>query len=296
MIKKTIFVFLVIFVLYSLFIALKPKLGSSQHQWQDNIIKAQKFAYDDTDTIENVIIGTSLSCRLIMDSLPSFYNLSFSGQSIFDGLKIIKNKNVFPKNVFIETNLIMRGESLDFTNSLFSPISYFLNKNFIALRADKQPIGIFIRYFTAFKSILNNKFLISKKENTKLENKENVVEVKQDIQKDELFKKMLDLQIIEYSKCPDTLELKKKLVLLSEYVNMLKDNNVNVYFFEIPINSNLMELPKAKIIRNEINLKFPSSMVNYIQIDSSLYETTDGVHLGNIEALKYTTFFKNRIK
>jgi hypothetical protein len=64
----------------------------------------------------------------------------------------------------------------------------------------------------------------------------------------------------------------------------------------MPINSNLMELPLAKTIRNELNSIFPTSMVNYIQIDSSLYETSDGVHLNNYEAVKYTTFFKRKLK
>ena len=294
MIKKTILVFLVLFVLFSLFIALKPKLGSSQHQWQNNIIKAQKFVYDDTDTIENVIIGSSLSCHLIMDSLPSFYNLSFAGQSIFDGLKIIKNKNVFPKNVFIETNVIMCGENIDFTNSLFSPISFFLNNNFVALRADKQPIGIFIGYFQAMKSFIKNK--IKNSINDKIKSEEKVLDVKPDMHENELFSKMLNLQIANYSKLPDTLELRKKIELLSDYVKLLKENNVNVYFFEMPINSNLMELPLAKTIRNELNSIFPTSMVNYIQIDSSLYETSDGIHLNNNEAVKYTTFFKRKLK
>jgi hypothetical protein len=295
MIIKTFLTFLTFFTSYSLLFVLNPKLGSSQHQWQDNIIKAQKFIYNDTSTIENVIIGSSLSTRLIMDSLPNFYNLSFSGQSLFDGLSILKNKNTFPKNVFIETNVIMRDESVDFTNPLFSTIPYYLNKNFIALRSDKQPIGIFISSFMALRSILKNKILGFKKSTINSSSNEKIAEHSLSNPKDELFEKMLDLQVTQHSTLPNISELKKKLELLSEYIKLLKDNNVNVYLFEMPINSNLVKLPKTEFIRNEINKFFKTGTVNYIQMDNDFYKTTDGVHLGNEEAIKYTKFFRTEL-
>lgn len=46
----------------------------------------------------------------------------------------------------------------------------------------------------------------------------------------------------------------------------------------MPIKSSLIELPKAKIIRNRIQAKFPKSLVNYIQSDSSVYDTDAGLH------------------
>ncbi|HLZ16795.1 MAG TPA: hypothetical protein VKQ08_07135 [Cyclobacteriaceae bacterium] len=51
---------------------MNPKLHSSQHQWQDNLIKAQEYIYGERDTTGDIIVGSSLSCRLAMDSLPSF--------------------------------------------------------------------------------------------------------------------------------------------------------------------------------------------------------------------------------
>ncbi len=144
MIKKSILTFLILFVIYSVVVTTKPSIGASQHQWQRNVIKAQKFLFNETDTIKNVIVGSSLSSRLVVDNLPGFYNLSFDGLCIYDGLKIIRNKKALPQNVFIETNVLLRDESKDFTDALFSPILYFLTKHLIALRADKQPIGIMI--------------------------------------------------------------------------------------------------------------------------------------------------------
>ena len=146
MINRSLLVGIVLFTIYSLVINLKPKLSSTQHQWQDNIAKAQNYVFNESDTLNNIIIGSSLSCRILTDSLPSFYNLSFNGQGIFDGLKIIKNKHNLPKNIFIETNVILRKENSDFTSSLLFPISFYLRKHLLSLRADKQPISILLRY------------------------------------------------------------------------------------------------------------------------------------------------------
>lgn len=311
MIKKSLLIFLVLFIFYSLFIFLNPQMGSAQHQWHDNQIKAQKYIYDDSDTIDNVIIGSSLSCHLIMDSLPGFYNLSFNGLSIFDGLKIITKKNTFPKNVYIETNVIMREENADFTSSLLNPILFHLKTYFFSLRADNQPVAVFIQLYTVIHYQISYQFevIISKlkrkiKKALGLHSKisknsqpvEKKVESKNDVHKEALFDEVLQMRITNYSKPIDRVELQNRLKSLSEYVKILKENNVNVYFFEMPVNSNLMELPQPKTIRREIYKLFPANKVSYIDLDSTKYRTTDGLHLGDYsEAIKYTLFFRNQL-
>jgi len=311
MIKKSLLILLVLFILYSLFIFLNPKLGSAQHQWQDNQIKAQRYIYDNSDTIDNVIIGSSLSCHLIMDSLPGFYNLSFNGLSIFDGLKIIKNKNTFPKNVYIETNVILREENADFTSSLLNPILFHLKTHFISLRADNQPVTVFIHLYTVMHYQILNKIQVIKsklkrkiKKTLGLQNSkskkpqpvEKKVEGKPAVQKDALFKEVLQMRITNYSKPIDKIELQNRLKSLSEYVKILKENHVNVYFFEMPVNSKLIELSQPKTIRKEIHKQFSVNAISYINSDSTKYHTTDGLHLGDYtEAIKYTLFLKNEL-
>jgi len=170
---------------------------------------------------------------------------------------------------------------------LISTIPFFLGKYFISLRADKQPIAVSISDVTALIIKIKSRIQpISEK-------KEIVNPI---LKNEELFNKILKQQIENYSKQPDRILLNKQLLLLSEYVEYLRKNNVNVCFFEMPINSNLMELPTSKVIRNELFKLFPIKTFDYILPDSSLYETSDGLHLNNIEAIKYTAYFKSQIK
>src|SRR5690349_5473276 len=107
MIRKSIFVAIILLGIHAL-VARMDVLPAKQYSFQDNIVKAQGFMYGETE--KNVVVGSSLSEKLAMDSLPGFYNLSFVGLSIFDGLHLIVSNNKYPRNILIETNLILRPE------------------------------------------------------------------------------------------------------------------------------------------------------------------------------------------
>ena len=83
MIKKTIIVFIVLFGVYTFIILLNPSISATQHQWQDNVVRAEKYIYDESDTINNLIVGSSLSLLIRNDSLRHFYNLAFAAQSFY---------------------------------------------------------------------------------------------------------------------------------------------------------------------------------------------------------------------
>jgi hypothetical protein len=288
MIKKTIFIAFLFFVCYTFFVLNAPKWWyASQHQWQDNVIKAQEFIYNENDTIQNVIIGSSLSCRFITDSLPQTYNLSFGGQSIFDGLKILTHKSKLPKNIFIEMNVVLRPESKEFTKSLNSPILYYTRKYIFSLREDKQPIAVFGKIVLAALMKINSTFTVLNYE------KKDTIEKKL-INNNVLFSKMLALQIKNYSQEPSDEILDKSFEILRDYVKILEEKNVNVSFFEMPVNFKLENLPQAKVIRETFYKYFPVSKYNYVPLPNLFkVETTDGVHLNEFEAIKYTTYFKS---
>jgi hypothetical protein len=290
MIKRTIIVAILLFVTYSIFvISFAPRWwNASQHQWQDNIIKAQKLIYNDKDTYPNVIVGSSLSCRLVMDSIPQTYNLAFGGQSIYDGLNILTHANKLPKNVFVEMNEVLRAEDKKFTSSLFSSLLYYPKKILPSLREDKQPLGIIgakISYRLIGLSIEHLKSFFRLTQENKVNNNGN-----------DLFEKLLQSQLEGYSKLPSQLLIDESFDNLKMYVAKLKKKDVNVVFFELPINSKLVNSPRANFIRNTFYKYFPEKEYNYIPLpDSKQFTTTDGIHLGGNEALQYTIFFKTKI-
>lgn len=95
MIKKSILAFVAVFAIHALIVWANLSEGMPTHQWQSNYVKAQTFLYsDDTDV---AMVGTSLSGRIIGDSIPTVNSVSFGGCAVEDGLRIISSKDKFPK-------------------------------------------------------------------------------------------------------------------------------------------------------------------------------------------------------
>jgi hypothetical protein len=286
LIKNTILFSFLLLIFYIGFVGFFWRFGPiTQHQWQGNLIKAEEYIYVKGDSCKKVIIGTSQSNRLIMDSLPGFVSLSFPGESIFDGLNIVSRQGHSPKEVFIEMNQLMRGEDKGFLGSLFSPYLYWKRKWVPALRDGKQPFAL------AGKSIA---FIF--KGSAKIKNlhitddrSENLDQSKQA----GLFQMMLGIQEANYSKPPDPKILNQNLNLLGDYVDVLQKKGSQVIFFEMPVNQRLCNLALAKETREGFYKRFPKVQYLYIpQPECSEYKTTDGVHVSQEDAAKYSSYFR----
>ena len=285
MISRTLITALFALIIYLIFVPLLlPNVQIEQHQEQGNKIKAQNFIYNNSDTIDNVIVGSSLASRILSDSLDNFYNLSFAGQSIFEGLNILLRKKHLPKNVFIETNVILRSEDEAFTSCLFTPYTYYSQYYLPSLRTGKEPAALIVAA---------TEYIIRKMTGKDKSLKETVPGLSPD---SPLFKKLLTNHIIYYSKKPDSLILNQSIIRLKYFVNLLKKKNVNVIFFEMPVNNSLCELTLAKTIRQTIHETFPEGLFLYIDKPACTdYITSDGLHLPDQEAIKYTSYFKRKI-
>ncbi len=277
MIKKALIAALVFLLLHAVLFRGSPHPEyAAQNQWQANVIKAQTLLYHEGDPIQNVIVGSSLSFRLVNTNLPGFYNLSFGGLSIHDGLSILTHARTLPKNVYVEMNMPLRAESSGFASALFSPILYDCRRVFPSLRAENQPAGIFRKFLEQIKSSRP-----SGAADTVLD--------------PAFFETILARQIEQFSENPADELLVSRFESIRRRVNELESKGVQVVFFEMPIHARLCNLPKPKIIRETFYRYFPATKYKYIALpDCSEYRTTDGLHLLPKEALNYTEYFKSQ--
>lgn len=294
MIKKSLIVVSLLLISWSILIKYNP-FSISQHQWQDNIITAEKFMFDN-DSINNVIVGSSLARRLQMDSIPHFYNLSFGGQSIFDGLNIIETKNILPKRIFIEINVVMQAENTTFNEIVTSPVLNTLKSNVNIFRADKQPLAYFgYKAITPLVDLFFGKILFRIRDKIQVEFgviKKNTISNSDSI----LFNKMLSMQKKNYSTHIDNLLIEKQFSLLFKHVKLLESKGVTVVFFEMPVNHQLQELYAIKFIRNKIIKEYPNNI--FIQLPNSkfIFKTTDGIHLTKEESKIYSSYFRKSVE
>lgn len=280
-IKKSLLIFIILFIAFNVFLIVihKGEFKSAQYQYQNNIIKAEKYLYSKT-VPTGVLIGTSLSGKFIMDSLPGVTNLALSGLNIFDGLQIILKREKFPKIVFIETNFFYRPENKLFTGSFNSPLNSFFKRNLLGLREENQPVGLILHVLKSYKK---NPLSVS------------VVGNEMPLPKD-IFLQLLKRQEDTYGAI-DTLLLNDAVVRLNKYIQELTSRNVKVILFEVPVNGELENLPLAVKVRTAIKDRVANSNNIYtVELPrNQTYMTVDGIHLDDKSIRQYMIYFNEAL-
>ena len=287
MIKKTVITFLIISTLYSIFWILHtPKTIIAQEHWQENQITAQNYLYGNLDSVENLIIGTSLSRALIMDSLPGFFNLSLNGELPFQGLEVMEKKGVYPKRVFIETNRIFSWFNRGLFNEILSnPVLHTLRTPFSIMRDGRQPI---LTAATSIESIFVDRNIFY----TALYDRAILYGGRIDMNNE------ADVRFTfhEYMEVPNDKQIETTVSLLNHYFEILKRHNTEIIIYEMPISKILLNTPKMRGTRKCMHKHFPPTEYTYLPQPEYLdYKTYDGTHMVRDEAIKYTHLFKTQV-
>lgn len=280
MISKSLLVFGFLCVGYTVLILAKPSLTVSQNQNQTNYIKAEQYLYGDRTNLPVTVVGTSLSARLLTDSLPGFYNLAFGGMSVSDGLDIIKHTEQKPRILLLETNYFYNQSSARFLEPLFNPVNYYLKKFLFSFRSDKQPIAL-----ATSEAILAVKGL---REGQSVQKSSQVMNGGATFQQgafEELKRK--------YATAPDTIEIRLALENLKKQIITLQSQGVEIIFQELPINPALSISVRQQYARVAFRIAFPPSQYRYVPKQNWNFKTTDGIHMNRTEAIEYTMYLRS---
>lgn len=282
MILKSTLTSIFLLLLWSVFINYRP-FSISQGPKRTNLIAAEKYLFE-SHHIDNVILGSSLSSHIADDSLEGFYNLSLSGKNFFDGFNVITLKKPLPKRVFVEVNMLQKREDPEFEKSISSPVSNFLKSKIKAFRSDRNPLAFMgYRMYLLVKMFSNNP-------------PPNQVPAKKKDYAIKRFEKDIARAKIKYAKPIPAGRLDSNFKLLAEEIAFLESRNVEVIFFEMPINPELIHLQKAASIRDRIQKDFPQHRFIPLPPNMDWYKTNDGVHLSREEGIAYTHYLKEQIE
>lgn len=259
-----------------------PDTKYTQSDVQINTIIADKYIYSE-NAYDATILGSSLAARIVSDSLPGFYNLAFSGMSVYDGAEVLMSKDVIPKIIFIEINALQKPKNEDFTLEFESPVYSYLKSILPALRTENQPV------------LLAKKGIDKLKDNTKpicpTTGKKRVL--KNSYLPEKMFRSLLDVQVKSYSKL-DTDLMKQGIANLQQLVSKIQSRGSRVVFFEMPVNPVIQQSPKATLIREAVMKNFPATQYTYIALPTETFKTRDGLHMAQKEAADYTSYFKQQ--
>lgn len=272
MIKKSLLCFSVLFCLHFLIVQLNPTLGMATHQWQENLIKAQSFLY--ADHADSAMVGTSLSARIIRDSIPSVKSVSFGGCAVEDGLRIISSKRHLPQYVFVESNLLFMEGNKELVNKLTEGIIPKIKYWIPSLREQYEPICLLASL--AMKAGNVNPQAGAAAIDLNILNQS----IKQQQEDDRKY-------LYEVSE--------ERLRTIKELMDSLEEKGVRFVFFEMPVNEQIYHLRKFAKTRERLAQEFPKDQYRYLPPDTTHYTTTDGEHLSFEEQQVFSHFFKEEL-
>jgi hypothetical protein len=268
-----------------------------QRKIKTNYIQAEKYLFEELSDNPLTLVGTSLTARLPMEQLPGFNNLAFGGLSIYDGLEIVIKGDSKPKILFVEINFFTKNASKEFLSSLFQPISFSLKKYIPLFRSDKQPLGILAQEAIYLLKKRNKKVSFEEAGNKTFDNvtiplltKKDSMHLKSKTPPNEI---VFNDFVKEYAKKTENELINERLTNLKRKIDTLSKMGVEVIFFEMPINSELIasELYAHNMI--EFRKVFPAQLYRYIPTKQWGFQTTDGIHLNKKEADTFTFYLQS---
>lgn len=271
MIRRSLLVFAILVLGYWAFLKMaKVDWDTTQHLANGNRIKAERFVYGEDAPDATVIVGSSLAYRIMLDSLPpGTTNLGFGGLSIYDGLQLISRSGRTPTRVLVETNVLFREPDHGFLKALFEPGLYQLRGAAPLMREENQPSGVLFGY-------LKQRFLQGRDETA---DEGDTLAAPNAV--------MMDEHRANYALLPADSTQARFLGMLQKEVEALEERGIEVVFFEVPIEQELMDSKLAATSRNLIARRFPDR--TFLRTpEHERWRTTDGLHLSKQEAKRYS--------
>ena len=272
MVKKSILVCTVLLCLHAAWVACFPERGVPTHQFQDNVVKVQRFLYAESPY---VLVGTSLSARILKDSIPEVTSIAFGGSSVENGLRLVLCKPAAPRVLFVETNLLLRESDADFIDRAVAPIPYMVKRVFPSLREQYQPICLFA-------DVMLGATGVNPQRGAATVNRE-------------FLERCIQDALVADTVCSSD-RAHGRMELIASLLSAIEAKGSRLVFFEMPVNPRLEGMASFRQVRELVEERFPRARYAYMPRDTAAYLTTDGMHLDYEGQCRFSSYFKNNVR
>ena len=280
MIRQSLVVTALILILYTAFIHFYgPAISrTAQTTAQRNLVKAEEYMYEASSRYDTLIVGSSMSERILTDSLNAHsYNLSFSGLSSLDGLYLIAHSGHAPKMLFVEINSIARRDPPQLDLTQFTDSTQHCLKQWLPfLRTKYQPVGV-------AKALLRD-----------WQHGRNAIVIPESALRQDtalLNKTVTQLQAPMHV-APLAAHMNESFAKARTYLDALRRQGTTVVLFEMPIDVRLEQLAAPQAIRQYAQRYFPAPDYQHIDLPNGAFQTSDGIHLLYNESARYTRYLR----
>ena len=259
-------------------------------QRQNNIVRAQRYIYQDDSDVKMVIVGSSLAANINEKHFgEGVKNIAFGAGSSKTGLEIVKKSKRKPQIVLVEINDVdfLRKLDADLIDSLYHPIFYRLRQYLPMLREEYRPVSIFINYF---KSRAQQKLeRMSREELDSLESRNITPKLSQQAIQTAVYNESKPLSE------KDAATIKQESELMRNQIAEIKKNTgAKVVLFDIPRESQVNSTLRITQVRELAKKLFPSDRFEWLPFpEDREWRTNDGAHLIRSDARDFAEFLRD---
>lgn len=274
------------------------KSSEGFNQWQGNIVRLQRYAYDRHEKLNLVLVGSSLTANIPSDIIDrQTIGLGLNGGATQTGLETVIRQDIKPKILLVEVNnTIDRKIDKQVIESNYNPFLYTLRHHAPIFREEYKPS---IQLILMFDNI-RNKF----KKTPKPAEKPIDVDRADSQQSTEEHSSLSDTivsQLIQSNSQPLSAKEKNLLTQEAEYIKSqitkIKRDGTQVILYNIPGDhrlENTLAVKQSQLLMKEL---FPASNFEWLpEPPARKWQTRDGAHLIPSDAKVYAIFLKDRLQ
>jgi len=259
-------------------------------QRQDNMVKAQRYVYQDDSDLKMVILGTSLAANINEKHIgEGVQSIALGGGSTKTGLEIVKRSKSKPQIVLVEINNIALLRAIDgkLVDYLYNPILYWMRQYLPMLREEYRPVSVFISCIK--RRSQPNYERMSREELDSLESRNITPEFSQGA-----IEREVDIASKPLSE-KDAETMKQEADLMRNQIAEIKKNTgAKVVLFDIPRDSRVNATLSMKQVRELAKKLFPPDRFEWLPPPKEReWRTNDGTHLIRSDARDFAEFLRD---
>ena len=256
---------------------------------QSNIVRAQRYVYQDDSDLKMVIVGSSLTANLNVKHMgEGVKSIALGGGASQTGLEIVKRSKSKPRIVLVEINdTIVRKIDAELVDSLYHPLFYWLRQYLPMMREEYRPISVFI---DSLKSRSNqDSKLMTREALDSLEGRNLTPELSQ-----KAIQTTVDIQSKPLSE-KDAKNMKQEADLMKNQIAEIKRNTgAKVVLFDIPRESRVNATLRMKQVRELAKKLFPPDRFEWLPPPKEReWRTNDAIHLIRSDARDFAEFLRD---
>ena len=258
---------------------------------QNNIVKAQRYVYQDDSDLKIVMVGSSLAATLnVKDIGEGVMSIALGGGASQTGLEIVKRSKSKPAIVLVEINdTIVRKIDAEVVDSLYHTIFYWLRQYLPMMREEYRPISVFV---DSLKSRSKQKLkLMTREALDSLEGRNLTPELSQ-----QGIQMIVDVESTPLSE-KDAETMKQEAELIKTQIAEIKKNiGAKVVLFDIPLESRVNAAIRRKQVRELAKKLFPPDRFEWLPPPPPQeWRTNDGIHLIRSDARDFAEFLRDKL-